>query len=86
MYMCICVYIYVYMYMHICIYTHIYVVCLVAQTIKTPPAILETSSVPGFGRFPDKQNGHSLQYSCLENSLDRGAWWATAQGVTKGWT
>ena len=31
-------------------------------------------------------NGNSLQYSCLENSMDRGAWWATAHGVAKSWT
>ena len=31
-------------------------------------------------------NGNSLQYSCLENMMDRGAWWAAVQGITKGWT
>ena len=46
----------------------------------------DVSSISGFGRFPGEQNGNPLQYSCLENSMDRGAWWATTQGVTKSWT
>ena len=41
------------------------------------------SSIPGSGRSPREGNGNPLQYSCLENSMDRGAWWATAHGVTK---
>ena len=40
----------------------------------------------GSGRFPGEGNGASLQYSCLENSLDRGAWWATIHGVAKSRT
>ena len=42
--------------------------------------------VPGLGRAPGEGNGNTLQYSCLENSLDRGAWWATAHRVTKSQT
>ena len=42
--------------------------------------------VPGLGRFPGEGNGHPLQYSCLENSMDKGAWWATVNGVTKSQT
>ena len=38
------------------------------------------------GRSPEEGNGNPLQYSCLENSMDRGAWWATVHGVTKSWT
>ena len=37
-------------------------------------------------KCPGKGNGNSLQYSCFENPLDRGAWWATVHGVTKSWT
>ena len=44
------------------------------------------SSIPGSGRSPREGNGNPLQYSCLENSMDRGAWWATAHGVTKSRT
>ena len=39
--------------------------------------------IPGSGRSPGKGNGYPLQYSCLENSMDRGAWWATVHGVAK---
>ena len=42
--------------------------------------------VPGSGRPPGGGNGNPLQYSCLGNPTDRGAWWATVQGVTKSWT
>ena len=49
--------------------------------IKNPPASAgDTNSIPG------EENGKSLQYSCLENSMDREAWWATVHGVTKSWT
>ena len=40
-------------------------------------------SFPGWGRFPGEGNGNPLHYSCLENSMNRGAWWATVHGVTK---
>ena len=40
-------------------------------------------SVPGSGRYPGGGNGNPLQYSCLENSMDRRAWQTTVQGVTK---
>ena len=39
--------------------------------------------VPGLGRYPERWNGNLLQYSCLGNPMDRGAWWATVHGVTK---
>ena len=40
-------------------------------------------SIPGLGRSPIEGNGNSLQYSCLDNPMDRGTWWATAHGVPK---
>ena len=40
-------------------------------------------SIPGLGRSHGEGNGNPLQYSYLENSMDRGAWWATVHGVTK---
>ena len=43
--------------------------------------IRDTGSVPGLGRSPGEGNGYPLQYSCLENPMDRGAWWATVHGV-----
>ena len=46
----------------------------------------DPGSVPGLGRSPGEGNGKPLQYSCLENSVDRGALWATVHGVTKSCT
>ena len=52
--------------------------------VKNPPAnaedIRDASLITGGG------NGNALQYSCLENPMDRGAWWAVVHGVTKSWT
>ena len=42
--------------------------------------------IPGSGRSPEEGNGNPLQYSCLRNPMDRGAWQSTAYGVTKGQT
>ena len=42
--------------------------------------------IPGSGRSPGEGNGNPLQYSCLENPMDRGAWWATVHGVAKSRT
>ena len=42
--------------------------------------------IPGSGRSPGEGNGNPLQYSCLECSMDRGAWWATVHGVVKSQT
>ena len=46
----------------------------------------DLGSVPGSGRSPGEGNGSPLQYSCLENSMDRGIWWATVRRVAKSWT
>ena len=46
----------------------------------------DPSSIPGLGRSPGEGNGYPLQYSCLDNSMDRGAWWATVCGAAKSWT
>ena len=48
-----------------------------------PPAMQETGSIPGLGRSPGEGIGYPLQYSCLENTTDRGAWHATVHGVTE---
>ena len=42
--------------------------------------------IPGSGRSPGEGNGNPLQYSCLENPMDRGAWWATVHGIAKSQT
>jgi len=46
----------------------------------------DPGSIPGSGRSPGEDNGYPLQYYFLENSMDRGAWWATVHGVAKTWT
>ena len=48
--------------------------------------IRDTGSIPVSGRFPGVGHGSPLQYSCLENPTDRGAWWATVHGVAKSQT
>jgi len=45
----------------------------------------DLGSIPGSGRSPGGGNGKSLQYSCLENRMDRGAWWARIHRVTMSW-
>ena len=46
----------------------------------------DLGSIPGLGRSPGDGNGNPHQYSCLENPMDRGAWWAILHGVTKSRT
>ena len=48
---------------------------------KQPATTGDASSIPGSGRSPGGGLGSPLQYSCLENLMDRGAWWATVHGV-----
>ena len=50
---------------------------------KTPANVGDTSSIPGLGRPHGEGNGSPLQYSCLKNSMDRGAWQATIHGIKK---
>ena len=61
-----------------------------ALVVKNPPAnagdVRDASSIPGLGRSPGEGHGNPLQYSCLENPMDRGAWWATVHGVAKSQT
>ena len=54
------------------------------SVVKNPSANAgDTSFIPGWGKFPGEGNGNPLQYSCLGNPMDRGAWWATVYRVTK---
>ena len=59
------------------------VASVVAQMVKNLPSIQETQvrSLGGSGRSPGERNGNPLQYSCLENSMDRGTWWVIVHGV-----
>ena len=59
-------------------------VFLGGSIVKTPPVSAEdVSLITGTGRSPGEGNGNPLQYSCLENSMDRGAWQAIVNGVAK---
>ena len=46
----------------------------------------DPGSIPRSGRSPEEWNGNPLQYPCLENSMDGGAWWAIVHGIAKSWT
>ena len=55
---------------------------LVAQMVKESACTVgDLDSIPGLGISPGGGHGNPLQYSCLGNSMDRGAWWATVRGV-----
>ena len=58
----------------------------VAVVKNLPASARDEGSIPGSGRSPGEGHGYSLRYSCLENSMDRGAWWATVHGATESWT
>ena len=45
----------------------------------------DRGSIPGSGRSPGEENGYPFQYSCLENSIERGAWWATIHAIPNSW-
>ena len=59
----------------------------VALVVKNLPvnagAIRDVGLIPGWGRSPGEEHGNTLQYSCLENSMDGGAWWFTVCGVAE---
>ena len=71
------------------VYTH-QRVSQVALVIKIPPAnagdIRDTVLIPALGRSPGRGHSNPLQYSCLENTMDRGAWWATVHRIAKSQT
>ena len=58
--------------------------------IKNPPGnagdTRDLGSIPGLGRSPGGGHGNPFPYSCLENPMDRGAWWAIVHRVAKSWT
>ena len=55
--------------------------------VRNPPANAgDVDSIPGSERSPGEGNSNPLQHSCLENSMDGGAWWATVHGLAKSWT
>ena len=70
----------IYIYIYICIF----------PSSKEPTCQCRRYKRRGFnpwvGKIPGEEHGNPLQYSCLENSMDRGAWWATVHGVAQRWT
>jgi len=60
-----------------------------ALVVKNQPVFAGNArvvvSIPGSGRSPVVGNGNPLQYSCLEDSMDRGAWWGVVHGTTRSW-
>ena len=57
-----------------------------SQSKKSACSTGDQGLIPVSERSSGEGNGSPLKYACLENSINRGAWWATAYGVTKGWT
>ena len=68
--------------MHIPMY-----VCMPCSSVgkESASSAGDPGSIPGLGRSPGEGNGNPLQYPCLENLMDRGAWWTAVHGVTKSW-
>ena len=59
----------------------------VVLVVKNLPASAgDVGLIPGLGTSPGGSHGNPLQYSCLENSMDRGVWWTTVYGFAKSWT
>ena len=55
--------------------------------VENPPTKAgDTDLIPGSGRLSGEGNGNPLQNACLENSMDRGAWWAAVHGIPQSWT
>ena len=75
------------MYDFVCSRQDIELTSQVAQVVKNLPASAgDAGLIPGLGRSPRGGNGNLLQYYCLENPMDRGAWWAVVCWVVTSWT
>ena len=59
---------------------------MVKNLLVNAEDIRDVDSIPGSGRSPGGGHGNPLQYSCLENPVDRGTWWATVLRVIESWT
>ena len=57
-----------------------------ASLVESAFNVGDPGLISGLGRLPGEGNGYPLQYSCLENSMDKGAWQTMVHGVTKSWT
>ena len=73
--------------MHLGVYKYYIMASQVAQWLKNPPANAgDARLILGSGRSPGEGNGNQLQYSCLDNPMDRGTWQASFHAVTKSQT
>ena len=81
-------YIYIYTHTHACTHIYMYVLGLPGGSDGKESTCNEGNlgSIPGLGRCPEGGHGNSLQYSCLENPMDREAWQTTVYEVAKNWT
>ena len=71
----------------VCNYFLYFAISKLGSVVNNPSAnAADVCSIPELGRYPGDGNGNPLQYSCLENSMDRGAWQAIVHGVTKSQT
>ena len=77
----------------VCIYTHTHnLVLMISRKLygsdykESAWNVGDPGSISESGRSHGEGNGYPLQYSCLENPMDRGGWWATAHRITKSWT
>ena len=59
---------------------------MIKNLLANAGVIRDAGLIPGSGRSPGEGHSNPFQYSCLENPMDRGAWWATVHGVTKSQT
>ena len=59
---------------------------MVKNQLANAGDIRDGGLIPGSGRSPGEGDGNPLQYACLENPMDRGAWWATVHRAAKNWT
>ena len=59
---------------------------MVKNLLANARDVRDAGLIPGLGRTPEGGYGNTLHYSCLENLMDRGAWWATVRGITKSQT
>ena len=57
-----------------------------SDDIKSALSVGDLGLIPGSEKSPEEVNGNPLQYSCLKNPMDRGAWWPTVYGVVRSWT
>ena len=76
--------------LYLALITHQVWASQVVLVVKNMPVnagdVREVGSIPGSASSPGEGYGNPLQYNCLENSTDRGVWWATAHSVVKSWT